>query len=341
MANGPQVAIDPFGFGRLAEMNLANRRLDIQEQDAARRGQLLDLQVQAAQGEEQSRLGKLKRQQDMQTGLQQALANIPEGENQFSATHQFLAQAGFQKEADALLNNQLAQIEKVDKVDPIAADNLFNETFGKVHGLTAEHSRDLDPEKFKNESSLRKEFVKNSGEFIKSRDSVGRVRAAGADPSAAGDLALIFNFMKVLDPGSVVRESEFKTASDAKAWVQERAREGKEIPNIVKGALNRVFNGQRLLEDQRADFLNRAERLFAPISRSHEKRERLFRGIAERSGFNVDNVVLDLKIGEVDEEGAATTETTAVETPTGAAQATTVATTEQPAAAGFKVLGVR
>jgi hypothetical protein len=34
-----------------------------------------------------------------------------------------------------------------------------------------------------------------------------------AEPSGAGDMALVFSFMKMLDPGSVVREGEFKTAA--------------------------------------------------------------------------------------------------------------------------------
>jgi hypothetical protein len=34
-----------------------------------------------------------------------------------------------------------------------------------------------------------------------------------ADPSGAGDMAIVFSFMKMLDPGSVVREGEFKTAA--------------------------------------------------------------------------------------------------------------------------------
>ena len=34
-----------------------------------------------------------------------------------------------------------------------------------------------------------------------------------AEPSGAGDMAMVFSFMKMLDPGSVVREGEFKTAA--------------------------------------------------------------------------------------------------------------------------------
>ena len=34
-------------------------------------------------------------------------------------------------------------------------------------------------------------------------------------PDAAGDMALIFSYMKMLDPNSTVREGEYATAQDA------------------------------------------------------------------------------------------------------------------------------
>ena len=62
-------------------------------------------------------------------------------------------------------------------------------------------------------------FEANSSDFFKVRDAFNRVVTSAEDPSAAGDLALIFNFMKTLDPGSVVRESEFSTAAQAGSFL--------------------------------------------------------------------------------------------------------------------------
>ena len=55
-------------------------------------------------------------------------------------------------------------------------------------------------EVFKRTTKLRGEFTNLSKEFIKQRDSFNRIEASAKDHSAAGDLALIFNFMKLLDP---------------------------------------------------------------------------------------------------------------------------------------------
>lgn len=56
-----------------------------------------------------------------------------------------------------------------------------------------------------------------------------------ADGQGAADLALIFNYMKMLDPGSVVREGEFALARKAGS-----------VPQQVKAYLNSVVNGGQL-----------------------------------------------------------------------------------------------
>lgn len=63
------------------------------------------------------------------------------------------------------------------------------------------------------ERGLRADYLKEAGSFIKVRDSFDRVQIAVQDPTGASDLSLIFAFMKMLDPTSVVRESEFAAAA--------------------------------------------------------------------------------------------------------------------------------
>jgi hypothetical protein len=135
------------------------------------------------------------------------------------------------------------------------------------------------------ETSLRKEFVQQSSEFMKVRDSVGRIRAASAEPSAAGDLALIFNFMKALDPGSVVRESEFATAQNAAG-----------VPDRVRALYNRVLEGERLAPNTREDFVKQAENLLGSQQDIHNRRVEVFTGLAERNNLNPANVTIDLDL---------------------------------------------
>lgn len=118
---------------------------------------------------------------------------------------------------------------------------------------------------YERRASARKEF--NSMDSIKDfrsvRSAYGRILASADKPSAAGDLALIFNYMKMLDPGSVVRESEFRTAQQAKAWFINLDEESKsKVPNFVRTFIQGATEGTMLLPAQREDFKSRAEALY-------------------------------------------------------------------------------
>jgi hypothetical protein len=107
----------------------------------------------------------------------------------------------------------------------------------------------LDDTTFDRSKKIRDRHDKLSGEFIKVRDSFDRVRES--EQTAAGDIALIFNYMKMLDPGSVVRESEFATAQNAGG-----------IDDRVWNSYNRLLTGERLNPKQRKEFESQAEKLF-------------------------------------------------------------------------------
>jgi hypothetical protein len=149
------------------------------------------------------------------------------------------------------------------------------------------------------EQKLRKEFTGLSKEFRVVRDSFERIKASAKDPSAAGDLALIFNYMKVLDPGSTVREGEFATAQNAAG-----------VPERIRAKYEQIISGERLSDPTRKDFLNRAGKLFDSQDSIHKKRENTFRGIAKESKLNPKTVVIDLNAPEFEEEiGGAVIET--------------------------------
>lgn len=132
------------------------------------------------------------------------------------------------------------------------------------------------------ENQLRDEFTDGSGEYIKVRDAYARVDAAGKDPSAAGDLALIFNYMKMLDPGSTVREGEFANAQNSAG-----------VPARIRAKFNQVQSGQRLDKPTRKDFLDRADMLYRAAFRGQKQLVKTYTGLAERNNVNVDNVVID------------------------------------------------
>jgi hypothetical protein len=123
-------------------------------------------------------------------------------------------------------------------------------------------------------NSLRDDAEGMIASYRKVEEAYSRIAASAQDPSAAGDLALIFNYMKMLDPGSTVREGEFATAQNA-GGVDQR----------VQSFYNRIVNGERLTPDQRADFVRRAEMLFGQQQRVAQERIAPFAEQAEQRGF--------------------------------------------------------
>ena len=118
---------------------------------------------------------------------------------------------------------------------------------------------------------LRKDYEgsQSTKDFQKQSGAYDRVVTSADKASAAGDLALIFNFMKVLDPGSVVRESEFATAAQARAALTRAEKDGTRIPAVVAQAMQRLETGQLLLPEQRNDFLIRAGMLYQGAANQH------------------------------------------------------------------------
>lgn len=104
---------------------------------------------------------------------------------------------------------------------------------------------------FDTESKLRGEYDKLSKTFREQTASYQRLIDSAKDPSAAGDLALVFNYMKILDPGSTVREGEFATARNAGG-----------VESKLRSLYNSVIDGRILTHKQRADFVNRAGRMY-------------------------------------------------------------------------------
>lgn len=167
-------------------------------------------------------------------------------------------------------------------------EKLAVEMFGKdseqtkaIRAAIESESKGEGP-KLSDIAGQRKEFTKLSDDFIKLRDAIGKVEQATLDPSAAGDLALIFNFMKILDPGSVVRESEFATAQNAAG-----------VPERIRAQFNRVLSGERLGDVQRADFADTANRLFASQTEKQVALEESFRNIAINSNIDPEDVIID------------------------------------------------
>lgn len=108
----------------------------------------------------------------------------------------------------------------------------------------------LQGKTFGNEKDLRSEFQAQVKPYVELGQAYQKIETAAKNPSPAGDIAMVYGFMKVLDPSSVVREGEFATAQNAGS-----------VPDSVRNMYNKALSGERLNEKIRSDFLQQARNL--------------------------------------------------------------------------------
>jgi hypothetical protein len=169
--------------------------------------------------------------------------------------------------------------EKIDLGNTIAFVDPKNPT-----KVVAQMAKTKDPEKLGGvEDTVRKEFLGQAKSYIEIGQAYKKIEESAKNPSAAGDLALIFNYMKILDPGSVVREGEFATAQNAAG-----------IDSRIRAQYNQVLNGQRLAEVQRADFLNQAKNITkSQKDNFNQTLVPFYTKIVEDRNLNKSNVLFD------------------------------------------------
>jgi hypothetical protein len=127
------------------------------------------------------------------------------------------------------------------------------------------------------EAKMRKEYSDQTKDYQDVKSAYSRILATKDD--AAGDLSLIFNYMKMLDPGSTVREGEFATAQNAAG-----------IPTRILNQYNKARDGTFLEPAQRKQFRGQAKNLFTAAS----TREKVVRNgvnrISTKLGLDPDNI---------------------------------------------------
>tara|TARA_R110002020_G_scaffold318340_1_gene533995 strand:+ start:1165 stop:2448 length:1284 start_codon:yes stop_codon:yes gene_type:complete len=162
----------------------------------------------------------------------------------------------------------------VEVVDP----NFIKPTKDNPMGLSKK-------EIFDRSDKLSDDFRAGSKDFIVSRDSMKRILDAANDPSPFGDLSIIFSAMKVLDPNSVVRESEFKTVADA-------------APLLVRLGFSRdkveaMTAGNKLTDAQRADVVGTVLKFYNSATSSQNELQNFYATRATQSGLKPEDVIFD------------------------------------------------
>jgi hypothetical protein len=127
------------------------------------------------------------------------------------------------------------------------------------------------------ETKFRKEYNDQTKPFQEVKSAYGRVLSS--EDTAVGDLSLIFGYMKMLDPGSVVREGEFATAQNATG-----------VPERIQNIYNRVISGERLNASQRSSFKGQAKKLYESAGEQETVVRQGLERIAKGYGLNTANI---------------------------------------------------
>ncbi len=132
-------------------------------------------------------------------------------------------------------------------------------------------------------TDLRKEFqgLPETKRIREVSEAAKKIQAASN--TGAGDMALLYGYMKILDPGSTVREGEFSTAGAAGG-----------LPSQVQQYFNKLSGKGLLAPGDRDAIKAEAQRVykanldaFAPVAQRYQ-------GLAQKSGYDPADVVLDV-----------------------------------------------
>lgn len=145
----------------------------------------------------------------------------------------------------------------------------------------------LPPQKtFENEDKLRNDYtanpmVKSSSEM---QNAFNMIESAYKRPSPANDLAMATKYMKILDPTSVVRESEFALAVNATGLLDK-----------VQNYAASIIEGKKLNPTQRKDFYESAKAINDAFQAERQKVDEQYSEMATGYGLNPKNVIPSLR----------------------------------------------
>lgn len=137
-----------------------------------------------------------------------------------------------------------------------------------------------DPAKaFDQEEKLRKEFQARTKVYGELGTTYSNIESSSKAKSGPGDIALITGFMKMLDPGSVVRETEFATARDTAG-----------LYTRLENSLEKAKGGQFLQPKQREEFVNLAKQYLDSAQKKSGEDKKALGVVVKNYKLNPDNV---------------------------------------------------
>jgi hypothetical protein len=138
----------------------------------------------------------------------------------------------------------------------------------------------MDPAKtFEQEDKLRKEYQGRTKVYGELGTTFNNIQSSAGAKTGPGDIALITGFMKMLDPGSVVRETEFATARDTAG-----------LYTRLENSLKKAESGQFLQPKQREEFVNLAREYYKSAQKKAEEDKKALGVVVKNYRLNAENV---------------------------------------------------
>jgi hypothetical protein len=132
---------------------------------------------------------------------------------------------------------------------------------------------------FKQENTLRDEYNTLTKDFRTVQDAYNKL--VGTSDTGAGDMSLLYSYVKLLDPGSVVRESEFATAAASGSYGER-----------IQGLVQRVMTGERLPPSLRAEFKAEAKSIYEGQKTGYDNAGKQYSELARKAGIDPSAVVI-------------------------------------------------
>jgi hypothetical protein len=135
------------------------------------------------------------------------------------------------------------------------------------------------PKAFEQEEKLRKEFQTRTKVYGELQGTFNTLQASSESANGPGDIALITGFMKMLDPGSVVRETEFATARDTAGLFTQ-----------LQNRLEKAQNGQLLSPAQRKEYVSLAQKYLDSAQKKADEDKKALGVVVKNYRLNPENV---------------------------------------------------
>lgn len=173
-----------------------------------------------------------------------------------------------------------------------ARTDLYKAQTGAV---IPEMKRKTEEDLLKSSTDLRKEWQNDPTTRATKEVKIAFDRFAAIKneetPTAAGDHALIFSYMKTIEPGMAVREGEFATVENTKG----------KFDAATIGLFNKTMEGRLLTEDQRNQLFAVTERLQNAQIENQNRLDDQYKRIARQRGIPENDVVLPL-FGSIEQQ---------------------------------------